>query len=303
MDKMLERMEGAARQVVPWFYVLGLITGTGYYFTDGGGNLAKYALSIGFFLAIATELHSFLCQRRIMVAWAALKKATDAASEEEAKHDLWMAAGWLVALLSFQIFTGIMYRATVWHPNTSLLPAGPQIIIAGAVIPIFFFGVSFLTKAVIDPADVQAETQRTTAMKSARAGQKVAMRALDAATRSFDYRLRQAEKAHADLTGLAVSMQRRFHDDDGAQTLMVIDAELRQVEGQKPRPYAGVWRNPDALVKAAPAAGPAATVPPVTPAPAATVPPVTPAVPEPGRVGRPSDEQLEELVSQYSGVS
>lgn len=244
---MLERMEGAARQLVPLCYMLGLIVGTAYYFTDGAGNLGKYALYVGVALAVATELHSFLLQRRILVAWTQFRKAHDAASEDEAKRDLYMYGGWLVALLAFQIFTAIMYRATSWHPSTAILPALPQILIAGAVIPLFFFGVGFLAKVVTDPKDVQDETQRTTAMKSARAGQRVALRALDASTRSFDYRLREAEKSHADLTGLAVSMQRRFGDDDGAHTLMVIDSELRQVEGQKPRQYAMVWRDPDAL--------------------------------------------------------
>lgn len=242
----MERMEGVARQVVPLCYMLGLIVGTAYYFTDGAGNLGKYALDIGVCLAIATELHSFLLQRRILVAWMQLRKARDAASEDEAKRDLWMYGAWLVALLGFQIFTAIMYRAMSWHPSAALLPVSWQIVIAGAVIPLFFFGVGFLAKVVTDPEDVQEETRVATAMKSAKAGQRVAERALHAATRSFDYRLRQAEKQHADLTGLAVSMQRRFGDDDGAHTLMVIDNELRQVEGQEARKYATVWQNPDA---------------------------------------------------------
>jgi len=123
-------------------------------------------------------------------------------------------------------------------------------LIAGTVIPLFFFGVGFLAKIVVDPSDVQEATKNETAMKSAKAGQRVANRALQAATRSFDYRLHQAEKSHADLTGLAVSMQRRFGDDDGAHTLMVIDNELRSVEGQKPRQYATVWQNPDAAAAA-----------------------------------------------------
>lgn len=245
MEKMMERMEGVARQIVPLCYMLGLIVGTAYYFTDGAGNLGKYALDIGVCLAVATELHSFLLQRRILVAWTKFRKAHDAASEDEAKLDLIVYGAWLVALLAFQIFTAIMYRAGSWHPSTALLPAVPQIIIAGAVIPLFFFGVGFLAKVVTDPEDVQEETRVATAMKSAKAGQRVADRALNAATRSFDYRLRQAEKAHADLTGLAVSMQRRFGDNDGAHTLMVIDNELRQVEGLDPRKYATPWRNPD----------------------------------------------------------
>lgn len=252
MEKMMERMEGVARQLVPLCYMLGLIVGTAYYFTDGAGNLGKYALYIGVALAIATEMHSFLLQRRILVAWNQLRKAHDSATEDEAKRDLIMYGCWLAALLAFQIFTAIMYRAASWHPDTSLLPAAPQILIAGAVIPLFFFGVGFLAKVVTDPKDVQEETQRITAMKSARAGQRVALRALAAATRSFDYRLRQAEKAHADLTGLAVSMQRRFDDNDGAHTLMVIDSELRQVEGLDSRAYATVWSNPDAHTVAAP---------------------------------------------------
>lgn len=250
MEKTMERMEGVARSIVPLCYMLGLIVGTAYYFTDGAGNLAKFALSIGVCLAIATELHSFLLQRRILVAWTKLRKAHDAASEDDAKRDLWMYGSWLVALLGFQIFTAIMYRATVWHPSTALLPATPQILIAGAVIPLFFFGVGFLAKVITDPEDVQEETRVATAMKSAKAGQRIAHRALDAATRSFDYRLRQAEKAHADLTGLAVSMQRRFKDDDGAHTLMVIDNELRQVEGLDSRKYATVWHSPDGVVAA-----------------------------------------------------
>jgi hypothetical protein len=245
VEKTMERMEGFARQVVPVCYMLGLIIGTAYYFTDGAGDLGKYALYVGAALAIATELHSFLLQRRILVAWTQFRRAHDATSEDEAKRDLFMYGGWLVVLLAFQIFTAIMYRAASWHPSTALLPAVPQILIAGAVIPLFFFGVGFLAKMVIDPADVQEETQRATAMKSAKAGQRVAFRALDASTRSFDYRLRQAEKGHADLTGLAVAMQRRFGDDDGAHTLMAIDGELRQVEGQEPRKYAGTWKSPD----------------------------------------------------------
>lgn len=245
MEKMLERIEGAARQIVPLCYMLGLIVGTAYYFIDGAGDLGRFALDIGACLAIATELHSFLLQRRIRVTWVHLRKAHDAATEQEAKRDLVMYGCWLVALLGFQIFTAIMYRAASWHPDTALLPAVPQILIAGAVIPIFFFGVGFLAEVEVDPEDVQERTRATTAMKSAKAGQWVADRALNAATRSFDYRLRQAEKSHQDLTGLAVSMQRRFGDDDGAHTLMVIDNELRQVEGQEPRAYATIWHDPD----------------------------------------------------------
>lgn len=250
MEKMMGGMEGVARQLVPVCYMLGLIVGTAYYFTDGAGDLGKYALSIGACLAVATELHSFLLQRRILVAWTQKRKAYDSATEDEANRDLWMYGGWLFALLAFQIFTAIMYRAASWHPSDTLLPVMVQVIIAGAVIPIFFFGVGFLAKIVMDPADVQEQTKNETAMKSAVVGQRVANRALQAATRSFDYRLRQAEKSHADLTGLAVAMQRRFEDNDGAHTLMVIDNELRSVEGQKPRPYATVWKNPDAAAAA-----------------------------------------------------
>ena len=246
MEKVLERFEGLARIIVPICYMLGLIVGTMYYFTDGGGNLGGYFKDIGGCLAVATELHSFLLQRRVLVAWTKFKRAHDGTSEEEAKRDLWMYGGWLVALLAFQIFTAIMYRAAVWHPSTALLPAIVQIIIAGAVLPIFFFGVAFLANVVIDPKDVQDETQRTTAMQAAKAGQWIALRALKAANRSFQYRLKQAEKDHADLTGLAVGMQRRVGDDEGAHSLMVIDNQLRDVEGLEPRQYAGVWRNPDA---------------------------------------------------------
>jgi hypothetical protein len=289
MEKGLERVEGLAKQLVPICYMLGLIVGTAYYFTDGAGNLGRFLFYIGGCLALATELHSFLLQRRILVAWTKLRKATDAATEDEAKRDLWMYGSWLAALLGFQIFTSIMYRAAAWHPPTNALPDWLQVGISGAVIPIFFFGVSFLANVVVDPKDVQEETQRATAMKSARAGQRVAHRALDAATRSFDYRLRQAEKAHADLTGLAVSMQRRFGDDDGAQTLMVIDEELRGVEGHKPRTYRGVWRNPDTASLAPTVAADAL--------PAAAAP-----LPEPGRVRRPSDEELDEMASHLGGV-
>lgn len=293
---MLDRMEGAARQLVPLCYMLGLIVGTTYYFTDGAGNLGRFALYVGGSLAIATELHSFLLQRRILVAWTLFRKAHDATSEEEAKRDLWMYGGWLVALLAFQIFTAIMYRAASWHPSTAILPALPQILIAGAVIPIFFFGVGFLAKIATDPKDVQEETQRITAMKSARAGQRVANRALDAATRSFDYRLRQAEKDHADLTGLAVSMQRRFGDDDGAHTLMVIDRELRLVDGLEERDYAQVWHNPD------PVAAPV-VVAPVRPVAMAPAPVVVPGAgpSEPGRVR--FDEARQEVWNDILGVA
>jgi hypothetical protein len=190
---------------------------------------------VGGALAVATELHSFLLQRRVRVAWTQLHKAQDAPSEEEATRDLWMYGSWLAALLAFQIFTSIMYRAGLYHPAS--VGEWIQVGLSGAVIPLFFFGVSFLANVVIDPKDVQDETQRQTAMHSAKAGQRVALRALKAATRSFDWRLRQAEKRHDDLTGLSVAMQHRFGDTEGAHTLMVIDGELRQVEGQEPRSY------------------------------------------------------------------
>ncbi len=265
MEKGMERVEGVAKQLVPLFYLLGLIIGTAYYFTDGAGNLGKFLFYVGGCLAVATELHSFLLQRRILVAWNNKRKAMTAPEEEEANRDLWMYGAWLTVLLSFQVFTSIMYRAASWHPDTTFLPAGVQIIISGAVIPLFFFGVSFLSNVVTDPKDVQEETQRTTAMQSALAGQWVALRALKAARKSFEYRLKAAEKSHADLTGLAVSMQRRFADDDGAQTLMAIDSELREVEGQGPRKYAGVWVDPDAQAKAQRIATPP-VVSPVAPA-------------------------------------
>jgi len=282
MDGFLQRIEGAAKQIVPICYMLGLIVGTMYYFTDGAGDLGKYLFAVGGCLAVATELHSFLLQRRLLLAWTKRRKADNPADEDEALRDIRMYGGWLAALLAFQVFTSIMYRASSWHPDTTFLPAWVQIIISGAVIPIFFFGVSFLANVVTDPKDVQEETQRTTAMQSAQAGQWVALRALKAARRSFEYRLRKAEKAHADLTGLAVSMQRRFADDDGAQTLIAIDKELREVEGESPRTYAGVWTDPDTASNATRATITPATV---TPAPSAKVVPLArPTVPaEPGR--------------------
>ena len=246
MEKVLERFEGLARIIVPLCYMLGLVIGTLYYFTDGGGNLGPYLVGVGGCLAVATELHSFLLQRRVLVAWTKFKRAHDGTSEEEARRDLWMYGGWLVAVLAFQIFTAIMYRAASWHPSTALLPAVVQIVVAGVVIPVFFFGVAFLANVVIDPKDVQDETQRTTAMQAAKAGQWIAQRALKASIRSYQYRLKQAEKTNADLTGLAVALQRRVGDDEGAHSLMVIDNELRQVEGLDERTYAGVWRDPDA---------------------------------------------------------
>ena len=267
MEKVLERFEGLARIIVPLCYMLGLIVGTLYYFTDGGGDLGPYLVGVGGCLAIATELHSFLLQRRVLVAWTRWRRSHDGTSEEEAKRDLIMYGGWLAAVLAFQIFTAIMYRAASWHPNTALLPAVVQIVVAGVVIPLFFFGVAFLANVVIDPKDVQDETQRTTAMQAAKAGQWIAHRALKASIRSYRYRLRQAEKDNADLTGLAVALQRRVGDDEGAHSLMVIDNELRQVEGLGERDYAGVWRNPDATKSGR------TTVTPVSAPPPASAPP------------------------------
>ena len=271
----MERGEALFKVIVPLAYMLGLIVGTAYYFTDGAGNFGQYLFYVGGCLAAATELHSFLLQRRLLVAWTKRRKATNPADEDEANRDIRMYGGWLAALLSFQVFTSIMYRAASWHPSTALLPAGVQIVISGAVIPVFFFGVSFLANVVTDPKDVQEETQRSTAMQSARAGQWVAERALRAARKSFEYRLRQAEKSHADLTGLAVSMQRRFADDDGAQTLIAIDSELREVEGEAPRKYAGVWSDPDAQAKAQRVAPPAKAPVVMSVTPAALLPDLT----------------------------
>ncbi len=360
------RLEGFFKVVVPICYMLGLIVGTAYYFTDGAGNLGRFLFYVGGCLAVATELHSFLLQIRVRVAWTKRQKATDAPSEDEATSELRMYGGWLAALLAFQVFTSIMYRASSWTPPPSIIPGWLQIVISGAVIPVFFFGVSFLANVATDPKEVQEETQRTTSMESAKAGQWVALRALRAARKSFEYRLRQAEKSHADLTGLAVSMQRRFADDDGAQTLIAIDSELRAVEGQGARTYAGVWSDPDAGAKVQRSATPRPSPVGTPVAPAALLPDLTrltddqlngyaqdiaarahdPArqgpqflaemrhlgeellrrapqraadiqpsidkvdqweargagVPEPGRVGRPSDEQLDAMVSDLGGM-
>ncbi len=222
----MERLDRVGTQIVPFAYLAALMGGTAFYFTDGQwGVFTSAILIIGGSVAVATELHSFLTQRRARIAWKKWRKTprelegNDNPAYAAARGDFFAQIGILLLLVCWQCFTAIMYRYATWHPRAGLLSSDVQIVLSGAIIPFFFLMAGFLVDIAADPAETMQQTAAHILGKTQRAMFKQWNRRIDKATRK-----------NANLAPLTIRLTRFVGDEATANLIAEIDAGLSLVE-------------------------------------------------------------------------
>lgn len=217
MERLLERLDGAASTLVPLLYLAGLMAGVAAYFA---GVTLDMGLAVGVALAVAAELHSFLQQRRLRASVARLLRTPeDAPDYETLRRQTWVNGGVLAALLVFSGYNAIAFAAATWRPSPGFLPPAVQIAIRGLIIPALFFASGFLMPLHVDAGDQLAATSAD-----------MLARTLKAIGKQWRKRLEAAQRRHADLAPIAVALLSDVGDTDGARRVQLIAAGLRQTE-------------------------------------------------------------------------
>jgi len=240
MSDFREHFGNAINKLVLAAFVVAMLSGTTYVLTQGQTDLAFLTPIAGIAMAIGLELGSFAAQAAFHIAQHRLDVCNNPQVEDVYLRQRNWAFVNTVLFAMIQIGSGIAYRAIVWHALSVWL-----IIAYGLLPPLVFFFYGFLERQITEPDDIRADAQKKTAIMAAKHGRHTAVLAVQLANRTMRQRVKKVAKSGADMTGLAVGMQRRLGDNDGAHTTMTIDHHLREIEGLEPRDYAAVWQSPD----------------------------------------------------------
>lgn len=221
MHRLLERLDAAGTTLVPLAYLAGLVGGTMAYFT---GIRLGFGLAVGISLAVASELHSFLQQRRTRAAWGALSRTAPGDPRHLAlRRQLQAGAAILAALLLFQTFTSMAFVAETWHPAAGYLPGWLQVGIRGAVVPFLLLLAGFLAPLTVDASSVLS-----------RASGDMLHKAVHATVKQWNHRIDHARKRGLDLAPVAISLMLDAGDLEGARRIELIARGLNVAEGIGP---------------------------------------------------------------------
>lgn len=227
MHRVLERLDALGGTLVPLAYLAGLLLGTMTYFA-GSASLSPWVVAVG--LAVGSELHAFLQQRRARAAWADYQRLTDADTGKGAARKHFRTQAYILAgLIAFQCFTGIGYAASNWHPAGPLALVVLQLIVRGCVIPVLFLLASFLVPLHESPGAVLAQ-----------ASQDILHFAVRRNVKHWYKRIRRVHSKGGDLSPLMVALLHEEGEDGAARRTALIAANLQTAEGElRLRP--GFW--------------------------------------------------------------
>ncbi len=222
MHRLLERLDGIASTIVPLAYLSALFIASAMFFS---GAVLNLGVAVGISLAAASELHSFLAQRRARAAYASLVR-TDQTDERydtlkaQARANFWI----LAALLAFQEFTSLGFTVETFHPAPGFLPSWLQIGIRGSAVPVLF-----LLAGLLVPLSVDAGAVLT------RASGDMLHKTVKATVRQWNKRINRARRSGVDLAPVAVSLMLDAGDSDGARRIQLIADGLARAEGRADR--------------------------------------------------------------------
>lgn len=218
MHRFLERLDAAGTTLVPLAYLAGLVGGTMAYFT---GIRLGFGLAVGISLAVASELHSFLQQRRTRATWGVLARTSpDDPHYAGLRRQLFASACILTALLLFQTFTSMAFVAETWTPARGYLPGWLQVGIRGAVVPFLLLLAGFLAPLTVDASAVLS-----------RASGDMLHKAIRATVKQWNHRIDRARRQGLDLAPIAVALMLDAGDTDGARRVQMIAEGLNVAEG------------------------------------------------------------------------
>jgi|GEM_PF-5169722 len=224
MHRLLERLDRQMTVLVPLTYLVGLFLGTAAYFS---GLILNAGVAVGIALAFAVEVHGFLEQRRVRLAWTTVSRiAEDDPKREVLDVQLRLHIGILVGLVLFSIGNGIAFWASVMHP----LSAGTwvQVAIRGAVIPLLFLTTGALAPISSDAAALLSQAADDMLYSTVRTS-----------VRQWKRRVKQARKSGVDLAPLAVALMLDAGETDAARRIQLIADGLVAAEQGRPQPPTG----------------------------------------------------------------
>ena len=235
MDNLMERFDRLLTPIVPFLYLFGMIAGTAYYFTTGAYAGVFGMTTVGLILAGASELHSFLEQRRTRIAFKKYQSEGDPDKRERLQKEFQVHLGILIGLVVFQCFTATSYVFETWHPSASFIPAVAQQVIRGCVIPVLFLLTGFLANIAVDYAEMLE--QGTLEMMNS---------TIRAVVRQWKKRQRRIERSGKNLAPLAVGMLEFHGNSQLADFVRTVDRDLLMIE----QPGSDMFRIDPAEVQA-----------------------------------------------------
>lgn len=202
---LTNRIDKLGASLLPILYLFAAIIATGWYFTDGRSTGLVGIVAVGQMMAWATELHSFLTQRRVVIAYRLRQKGRE--------NDFSTQFRVLCALVAFQMFTSIGYTAATWHG------AWWEIAIRGAAIPVLFLLSGLAVPIDLDVGEMLQRKQYQMTVNTA-----------NVVTRQQARRLRNLGKSDRNLAPVLVAMLNQEGDNEAAERIRNIDQALGTVE-------------------------------------------------------------------------
>lgn len=201
---LTNRLDSFGATLLPVLYLAATITATGWYFSNGDTGYVGVIFAAQL-MAFATELHSFLVQRRTRIAYRL--------HQVKKPNDFTMQLSTLIAIVAFQCFIGISYSIASWHA-----PLAAQVV-RGCVIPIFFLLGGML--AHID-MDAQEMLQRY--------NQRMLLQTLQTVAQQWKKRLDALRKNNTNLASVAVAMLEYEGDTQAAERIRTLDTAFAHLE-------------------------------------------------------------------------
>lgn len=226
MHGFFAKLDKALVTIVPLLYLGGLMFGTATYFT---GLTLDFGIPVGFGLAFAIEMHAFLQQRRVRIAYAAWTRAKTEDDKELLAKRLRVDVGALFLCMAFQAYNSTAFWALVLHPHTQSDWA--QVALRGVILPFLFLLTGLLEKVSLDAIDILEDAVGTMLLDSQKA-----------TVQQWKSRLKAAKKQGINLTHVLVTLLEDAGDAESAKRIKTIDAGLTRTDGvraQTPRPNDG----------------------------------------------------------------
>lgn len=233
MRRLLERLDEIGSTIVPLAYLCGLFLGTASYFTGYRGWSVVLAVGIG--LALGSEVHSFLQQRRARAAFAEYRRIRKAGGDAaDAQEVFRFNALLLAALVAFQCFTATMFAAATWPVAGNGLAVAAQDLLRGCIIPAFFLLSGFLVPLTQSAAAVLTH-----------ASDDILHTAVSRNVRHWRRRIQRVHRRGGDLSPLMVALLHEAGEHAAARRTTLIADNLTLAEAHmRPAWYARWFARP-----------------------------------------------------------
>lgn len=223
-----EKLKQLPITIVIMLYLWGMMLGTADFFT---GQHIGAVILVGWGLACAAELHSYLVQLRVRVLGAQLGKLN---SEDphfaKLQRELVLQRRAMYALIGFSIYNSVAFWATQLHPVGFW--DWVNVIGRGLIVPCLFYVAGHLHPIAADATDLLEQ-----------ANSRMLMRTMKALTTDMKKRIEKAERERHDFTPLTVALLLDVGKKDEARRIQMISDGLRRTEQSAPSAKSGKSSN------------------------------------------------------------